>query len=316
MSHQPPSDAEPHVENEGMDPEDLYTIEEFEVEQEILEELQDAMFAELKDDLEALEEGRRRNTGPKRYVSRPREEAHQQLMEDYFVENPVYNSTIFRRRFRMRRPLFLRIVDALGEWSPFFTQRYDALNRPGLSPIQKCTAAIRQLAYGSPADQLDEYIKIGESTAVECLKLFVEGVIAVFGAEYLRRPTVQDIERLMEIGERRGFPGMLGSIDCMHWQWEKCPYGWKRMYTRGDHGVPTIILEAVASHDRWIWHAFFGVAGSNNDINVLSQSDLFVKYLRGEDPKVQYSIKGREYDLPYYLGDGIYPEWPIFVKSI
>jgi len=120
----------------------------------------------------------------------------------------------------------------------------------------------------------------------------------------------------MEISERRGFPGMLGSIDCMHWQWEKCPYGWKGMYTCGDHGVPTIILEAVASHDRWIWHAFFGVAGSNNDINVLSQSDLFVKYLRGEDPKVQYSINGREYDLPYYLGDGIYPEWHVFVKSI
>ena len=271
MAHQAPSDGEPHDEDGSMEPEDLYTFEEFEAEQEILEDLQDAMFAELKSDIEALEEGRRRhNSGPKRYVARPREEANQQLMDDYFSENPVYNSTIFCRRFRMRRPLFLRIVDVLGEWSPFFTLRYDALNRPGLSLIQKCTAAIRQLAYGSPTDQLDEYIKIGESTALECLKRFVEGVIVVFGAEYLRRPTVQDIERLMEIGERRGFPGMLGSIDCMHWQWEKCPYGWKGMYTRGDHGVPTIILEAVASHDRWIWHAFFGVAGSNNDINVLS----------------------------------------------
>jgi hypothetical protein len=26
----------------------------------------------------------------------------------------------------MRRPLFLRIVDALGEWNPFFTLRFDA----------------------------------------------------------------------------------------------------------------------------------------------------------------------------------------------
>jgi hypothetical protein len=117
----------------------------------------------------------------------------------------------------MKRPLFLCIVDALGEWSPYFTLRFDAANCPRLSPIQKCTAAIRQLANESPADQLDEYIKIGESIAVECLKLFVEGVIAKFRAEYLRRPTVQDIERLMEIGEHRGFPGMLGSIDCMHW---------------------------------------------------------------------------------------------------
>jgi hypothetical protein len=68
----------------------------------------------------------------------------------------------------------------------------------------------------------------------------------------------------------------------MHWPWDKCPYGWKGQYTHGDHGVPTIILEAVASHDRWIWQAFFGVARSNNNINVLNQSDLFVNQLRGE----------------------------------
>jgi len=320
MSHQPPSDVEPHDEDAhqsptSIDPEDLYTDDEFVAEQEVLEDLQDEIVADLSTEIERVE-GRRRNSGPRRYLARPREEANQRLMQDYFTDIPVYNSAIFRRRFRMRRPLFLRIVDALGEWNPFFTLRLDALNRPGLSPIQKCTAAIRQLANGSPADQLDEYIKIGESTAVECLKRFVLGVIRVFGTEYLRRPTVDDVDRLMAIGERCGFPGMLGSIDCMHWHWEKCPYAWKGMYTRGDHGVPTIILEAVASHDRWIWHAFFGVAGSNNDINVLNQSDLFVEQLRGEAPKVQYSINGREYNMGYYLADGIYPEWPVFVKSI
>jgi hypothetical protein len=88
------------------------------------------------------------------------------------------------------------------------------------------------------------------------------------------------------------------------------------MYTRGDHGVPTIILEAVASHDRWIWHAFSGVPGSNNDINVLNQSHLFIEQLRGEAPKVEYSINGRQYNLHYYLADGIYPKWPVFVRSI
>jgi hypothetical protein len=84
------------------------------------------------------------------------------------------------------------------------------------------------------------------------------------------------------------------------------------MYTHGDHGVPTIILEEVASHDRWIWHAFFGVAGSNNDINVLNQSHLFVEQLRGEAPKVQYSINGREYNIGYYLADGIYIQSGLF----
>lgn len=54
---------------------------------------------------------------------------------------------------------------------------------------------------------------------------------------------------------------MFGSIDCMHWQWKRCPNAWKGMFTRGDQKVSMIILEAVASHDLWIWHAFFGVAG-------------------------------------------------------
>jgi len=150
----------------------------------------------------------------------------------------------------MRRPLFLKIVEALVMWNKYFTLRMDALNRPGLSPLKKCTAAIRQFRSGTPADQLDEYLKIGEITGVECLKMFVKGVIEVYGEQYLQRPTVQDVECLVQIGGHCGFPGMLGSNDCMHWHWEKCPVAWKGMYTRGDHGVPTIILEAVASQDR------------------------------------------------------------------
>jgi len=156
MSHQPPSDVEPHDEDAhqsptSIDPEDLYTDDEFVAEQEVLEDLQDEIVADLSTEIERVE-GRRWNSGPRRYLARPREEANQRLMQDYFTDIPVYNSAIFRRRFRMRRLLFLRIVDALGEWNPFFTLRLDALNRPGLSPIQKCTAAIRQLANGSPAD--------------------------------------------------------------------------------------------------------------------------------------------------------------------
>nr|GEW68749.1 putative nuclease HARBI1 isoform X2 [Tanacetum cinerariifolium] len=45
------------------------------------------------------------------------------------------------------------------------------------------------------------------------------------------------------------------------------------------HGVikkyPTIMLEAVASQDLWILHAFYGIAGVNNDINVFDNSSLF-----------------------------------------
>ncbi|CAN1298896.1 hypothetical protein LINPERPRIM_LOCUS23989, partial [Linum perenne] len=113
-------------------------------------------------------------------------------------------------------------------------------------------------------------------------KQFCRCIIEVFGSEYLRKPNSNDVQRLLQLhSEVHGFPGMLGSIDCMHWPWKNCPVAWKGQFTRGDQGVPTIMLEAVASQDLWIWHAFFGVAGSNNDINVLNQSPLFNDVLGG-----------------------------------
>lgn len=96
MSHQPPSDAQPHDEDGSVDPEDLYTADEFLAEQEVLEDLEVEIAAELRDDIKRVE-GRRRNRGPRRYLARSREEVNQQLMDDYFIENPIYNSAFFRR---------------------------------------------------------------------------------------------------------------------------------------------------------------------------------------------------------------------------
>jgi hypothetical protein len=78
----------------------------------------------------------------------------------------------------------------------------------------------------------------------------------------------------------------------------------------------TIILEAVASHDLWIWHAFFGMPGSHNDINVLQRSPVFRRLCNGESPPCNYTVNGRDYNMGYYLADGIYPQWAAFVKTI
>uniref|UniRef100_A0A0D3CB57 DDE Tnp4 domain-containing protein n=1 Tax=Brassica oleracea var. oleracea TaxID=109376 RepID=A0A0D3CB57_BRAOL len=249
------------------------------------------------------------------YIERNREQGHMQLWNDYFSEDATYPSHMFRRRFRMNKVLFMRIVDRLSAEIPYFQQRRDATGRLGLSPLQKATAAIRMMAYGCAADAIDEYFRLAESTALLCLEHFVEGIINLFGDEYLRKPTPEDLQRLLDIGEIRGFPGMIGSIDCMHWEWKNCPTAWKGQYTRGS-GKPTIVLEAVASQDLWIWHAFFGPPGTLNDINVLDQSPVFDDILQGLAPKVKYVVNGHNYRLPYYLTDGIYQNWATFFQSI
>ncbi|XP_057730651.1 uncharacterized protein LOC130945986 [Arachis stenosperma] len=118
----------------------------------------------------------------------------------------------------MRRHVFFRIVDALSNVYPYFQQRVDATGRRGLSPLQKCNAAIWMLAYGIAADAFDDYVRIGESTAIECLEKFVECVISVLKDEYLRKPNSNDVRCLLQMAEGHGFLGVLGSIDCMHWQ--------------------------------------------------------------------------------------------------
>ena len=255
------------------------------------------------------------NRPRRRFIRRNHNLGNERLFRDYFAENPVYPSNLFRRRFRMSRPLFLRILREVELYEPYFVQRRDNAGRLGLSSIQKVTAALRMLAYGVTGDFMDEYIRIGESTAMESLKKFTNTLVNVFSDEYLRSPNAHDIVRLLAVAEQRGFPGMLGSIDCMHWRWKNCPAAWKGMYS-GHVREPTIILEAVASYDLWIWHAFFSMPGSHNDINVLERSFIFTELAQGRAPPVNYTINGNNYSMGYYLADGIYPKWQTFVKTI
>lgn len=184
-------------------------------------------------------------------INRDREGAHARLYNDYFADNPLYNEAMFRRKFRMSRSLLVRIVDAVKEHDDYFVQRRDATGRTGLSPLQKVTSAIHVLTRGLLPDANDEYVKLSESSAIKSLKRFCSAIIEIFSTQYLRAPTSSDIARLLYIGEQHGFPGMLGSLGCMHWKWQNCPTGWSSSRS-GRSGNPTIILEAIADYDLWI----------------------------------------------------------------
>ena len=66
----------------------------------------------------------------------------------------MYNDVMFRRRYRMSRPLFIRVIEAVESYDNYFTQNMDAC-RVGLSSLQKVTDTFRMLAYGLPAHLVD-----------------------------------------------------------------------------------------------------------------------------------------------------------------
>ncbi|KAJ0489161.1 putative harbinger transposase-derived protein [Helianthus annuus] len=108
---------------------------------------------------------------------------------------------------------------------------------------------------------------------------------------------------------------MIGSLDCMHWHWDNCPTAWRGQHTRGDQKGPTVILQAVASQDLWVWSAYFGVVGLCNDINVFEQSPLLEDCISGRALKASFYANGNYYPHGYYLCDGIYPRYSIVVKT-
>ncbi|CAN0873509.1 hypothetical protein LINGRAHAP2_LOCUS10396 [Linum grandiflorum] len=172
---------------------------------------------------------RRRQAVNQSFTRRHRDVAHQRLMDDYFGQNgrmPKYDAGTFRRRFRMYPALFHRILRGVLEADPTFARRRDAVGNYSISPELKITAALRMLAWGSTADSLDEYFQMAESTALETLRRFCNAIVHVYGPEYLREPTREDLDKLLRKGAQRGFPGMIGSINCMHWERRNCPTAW------------------------------------------------------------------------------------------
>ncbi|KAE9164971.1 hypothetical protein PF005_g29804 [Phytophthora fragariae] len=236
--------------------------------------------------------------------------AHLRLWKDCFCENPTYPEKLFRRRNRMSHALFERLMSAVVEHDADFEQRVDAVGKKGLTPLQKCSAAVRMLVYGRAADSLDDVVKVAESTLLAYTKKFCRAVVEVFEEEYLREPTRDDIERQLERSAARGFPGCLGSLDCMHWAWEMCPTALKGQLS-GKEGKPTVVLEVVADQRMWISHFFFGCAGSNNDINIIDRSPLINHHVINHDlyDSFAYVAGGKEFHQLYYLVDGIYPPY-------
>jgi hypothetical protein len=87
---------------------------------------------------------------------RERIEGHNKLIRSYFADEPIFPESYFRCRFRMSIKLFKHICKEVTKHDRFVEQRRNACGELGHSTYQKVTAALRMLAYGIPANLVDD----------------------------------------------------------------------------------------------------------------------------------------------------------------
>ncbi|KAM1401356.1 hypothetical protein ACFX2F_028508 [Malus domestica] len=89
----------------------------------------------------------------------------------------------------MRRHVFACLLRDVQQVNPYLQHKRDRAGHPGFSPYQKVTVTLRMMAYGSPADLMDE--------------------THIYKDEYLREPNQKDPNRLLHKAKDCGFPGMI-----------------------------------------------------------------------------------------------------------
>jgi hypothetical protein len=72
---------------------------------------------------------------------------------------------------------YFSVLHGVRKFDPYLMLKHDVVGMAGFSSIQKCIAAMRMLAYGASVDAQENYLRIRESTAVECMYKFYQAVV-------------------------------------------------------------------------------------------------------------------------------------------
>ena len=247
--------------------------------------------------------------------------AYDCIMYDYLGPDPLFGKE-FDLMFRVSRRRMQRLLEDFGNSDlPFYSNAKDCFSNDIPSLEARLLLPLKCMAYGVPPHTFMDYFSMSMTCARTCYLEFARGSRLLYLQEYLGKPTKADIRAIMKLHKaiHRGVNGILGSLDCMHTYWNKCPVAWKGQYKKGK-AKPSIVLEGMCDYHLYFWHASFGYAGTLNDVNILNLSPLTDMFLNGEmqeleDEVTPFDIGGEEFKQLFILVDGIYPKYSRFVKA-
>ena len=174
-------------------------------------------------------------------------------MYDYLGPNPLFGKE-FDLQFRVSRGRVQRFLEDFGRSDiAFYSSKKACFGNEVPSLEARILLPLKCLAYGVPPHTFMDYFSMSKTCARDCYYEFTKAIRAIYVSEYLGKSTQEDLKaiNLLHKNVHRGVDGLLGSLDCMHTYWNKCPVAWKGQYKKGIE-KPSIVLEGMADY-----HLFF-----------------------------------------------------------
>ena len=71
---------------------------------------------------------------------------------------------------------------------------------------------------------------MADTNARKSLHNFCKFGIRTYGPDYPMTWGKEELAKELEVNAARGFPCMMGSIDCVQWEWKNGPIAWHGMF--------------------------------------------------------------------------------------
>ena len=199
----------------------------------------------------------------------------------------TYQGKLFRRRFRVPFQVFDEVLLPMSKEYNVFGNGHNSR-----IPIAiKLLAGLRILGRGSCCDDISECADIGESTANAIFHQFVEVFARKIFNLVVYAPQYGDakLEEIVRTYTKLGLPGCVGSMDCTHIHWMKCPKE-NTIECTGKEQFPTLSFQCVVDHSRRILYCSNYFYGKNNDITVANNDEYTRSVRMGLYQDVQYEL--------------------------
>lgn len=188
---------------------------------------------------------------------------------------------LFRRRFRVPYTMFRFIVSQCRSKQLFREREADIAGRRTIPLELKVLGVLRIIGRNWCVDDVNEASFISERGMNRFFHDFCENFVRHFWNMYVKTPSGDDLDEMMSVYAKLGIPGCVGSIDCVHLKWDKCP-AWLLNECKGKEGYPSLVYEVCVDHMRRIRSCTNEFYGSVNDKTIIKYDEYITDVKEGK----------------------------------